>query len=471
MQIVPSTLIAAIVVLALLMRGPWRGVWIMMVVTPLGAAAAFNLPALGGATIGLTDIATLTAFAIVCLTPGGFERLVGTMRPYQPGFWLILLAGWCAVSAILAPRLFMGETEVFAISRSANETGIVRLPLRPSTGNITQLFRLMLGVLAFLALATVFRRRPDSAPIFKAIIITTVLHCALGWLDVLTFATGTSALMEPIRTANYAILDNVRMVGLKRMIGGFPEASSFGAYTLGLWGFWLHYWLVRPGSKAVPWMLALTTVALLRSTSSSAYVAGITFVLIYGGIMLFGRFRARAARRSVSVAVATVIALWLGALAIFTAYQLVEPVTAYMDRALFDKLETASGVERFSWNAQAMQNFADTWGIGAGLGSVRASSWLMACLGSIGLFGTMLYLMFLGTLAAAPARSSDDARDAVIGALKSACLALLMVALLTKSTPDLDVLFFMLAGLIAGLSRGGLMADRNRHEDHDTAQS
>ncbi|MEM9248490.1 MAG: hypothetical protein AAGB05_07315 [Pseudomonadota bacterium] len=459
MEIVPTTLLALMAVGLLLWRGPRLGLWVVLALTPFGGAAAFNLPALGGATIAVTDIAALSLFGLLLLTPGGAARLAGTARPFQPGFWLVCLIFWCAVSAIFAPRLFAGATEVFSLSRSANSAGIVAVPLWPGTGNITQLFRLSLGLFAFLAVAAVFRRSPAAAPVLTAMTVATIVHVALGWTDVLSHAIGLPALLDVVQTANYAFLDTHRMMGFKRMVGGFPEASSFGTYSLMLFAFWLHLWVVRPETKGAGLMLALSAIVLLRSTSSATYASTVAFAALYGTLMLATHLRDRASRRGVAVSAALAIGAWLAAGGLFLAYHAVPAVRDFLDISLFNKLDSASGVERTSWNAQAWRNFLDTYGIGAGLGSVRASSWPMATLGSIGVLGTALYLAFLGSVAAAP-RGADPLRAALIGALKMACLALLMVALLTKSTPDLEVPFFLLAGVLVGLSRGAALERR-----------
>jgi len=460
MEIVPSTLLAAAIALALFLRGPQRGLWLLLLATPFGAAAAVNLPAAGGATIGVLDLAAIAAFTTLLLVPEGFGRLAGTLKPPQPGFWLVVMLIWAIFSALFLPRVFAGQTEVFSLSRAANERGIVSLPLAPTNGNITQAFRLMLGVLAFLAVATVFRRRPDPAPVLTAVTVATVVHVGLGVLDVATFHTGTAALMEPIRTANYSILDDHVMLGLKRMIGGYPEPSSFGYFTLGLFGFWLAYWVWGPARRRAMWMVAGTGFALVHSASSAAYAGTVVFVVSFGLFAVVANLRREVSRRGATLAAGGLLTLWLAVLLVFSAYALVDPVTAFLDRALFDKLDTASGVERSSWNAQALRNFLDTLGLGAGLGSVRASSWLMACLGSLGVIGTALYLAFLGSVAAAPVGTGDAHRDALIRALKAGALALWIQGMLTLPTPDLGIFFFIVAGLIVGLSRGGVLAHR-----------
>lgn len=455
MQIVLSSVFALAIIVALAFKGPYRGLWLFCAVTPFGAAAAFNLPAVGGASILVSDLVALTMFALVMIHSQGPRLVAGTMRIGQPGFWMMLLFVYATFASLMFPAIFAGQTEVFSLSRTANESGIVSIPLRPSSGNLTQLFRLGLGVAIFFAVATVFRVRPDGKTVVIAIAVATAVNAALGWLDVATYAVGAEALLEPIRSANYAMLYDVRMAGLKRMIGGFPEASSFGYFSLGLFAFWFHYWLDTPRSRLVIVMLVISAVAVLRSTSSASYVAMLVYLATAGMIWVATTFGPEISRRSFAIAVSAAIVAWLGAIGIFTSYEYVETVQAFLDRALFNKLDGASGVERLSWNAQALQNLIDTGFMGAGLGSVRASSWLMATLASLGIIGTGLFFAFIASVLWRSAnRNHPDPRFAVVRALQSACIALLISACLTGATPDLGIFFFAVCGLAAGLRRG-----------------
>lgn len=454
MQFVPTTILALAIVIGMAIRGPHRSLWMLFAAAPFGAAAAFNMPAVGGASIGVLDLAAVTMFFLVAALPDGLARIAGTMRPFQPGFWLFLLAVISLASAALYPRLFLGMTEVFGISRADNVSRIVLVPLRPTAGNITQLFRLFLDVAAFLAVATILRARPLGETVLNAMLWATAVHFALGWLDVLTVSVGLPGLLDVIRTANYDMLNESRMAGIKRMVGGFPEASSFGYFALGLFGFWLQYWLDGPDRRLGGWMLGLSAIVLLRSTSSASYVALLAFLGVFVLLAVHRNVRIDVKRRTARLFAVSLIGLWIAVVAVFASYELIEPITRYLDDVLFSKLSSESGVERAGWNARAWVNFTDTWGIGAGIGALRASNWLLACLGSIGVLGTAAYLVFLGKVATASSVTGDPRRDAVIRAVKSGCLAMFLSALLTTPTPDLGVFFFALAGAGIGLSRG-----------------
>jgi len=458
MELVLSSFLAIIVVVALVVKGPYRGLWVFCAVTPLGAAAAINLPAVGGASFLVVDIAAMAMFGLVAMNRGGLSLIAGAMRIGQPGFWIALLLVFGTFATLMFPTVFAGKTEVFSLSRAVNDSGIISIQLRPSSGNLTQLFRLFLGVATFFALATVFRVRPDGRMIVTGLIVATSVNAALGWLDVATYAVGMPEILDPIRSANYAILFDVRMAGMKRMIGGFPEASSFGYFSLGLFGFWLQYWLDTPKSRLVPVMLAIAAIAVLRSTSSASYVAMLVFLVTMFLMWLADNLRRQTDRRGFAIAVSAVLVAWLATIAIFAGYEYIGAVQGFLDRALFDKLGGASGVERLGWNAQALQNFVDTGAMGAGLGSVRASSWIMATLASLGVIGTSLFILFIASVLYSPStRRVTDDRLIVVRALRAACIALLISANLTGATPDLGLFFFACAGLAAGLNRGVIL--------------
>ncbi len=454
MEIVPTSILALLALVVIFANPPNRGLWAFMLLTPFGAAAAFNLPAVGGASVGVMDIGAIAIFSVTLLGRDGISRIAGSARINRPGFYLILLALFAILSALVFPRLFAGSTEVFAIARDDSQSRIQLVPLKATAGNLTQLFRFALNVLTFLAVATTFRLRPDPHYVVVAMITATVIHVALGVVGVLTVLAGFSELLDPIRTANYTMLTDVRIGGLVRMVGGFPEASAFGYYSLGLFGFWLQYWIMTRHKIALL-MVALSLAVLALSTSSASYVATLAFLVIGGVVAVLHGLKARISRNMMSLAVVGALVVFTVALLLFAGYQLVDPISQYFDEILFNKIQSSSGVERSSWNAQAWQNFRDTWGLGAGLGSVRASNWLLASLASIGLIGTALYLAFLVSVMRLPARSENLSRDACISGLKSGCLAMLISAMLTSATPDLGIFFFALAGLATGLSRGG----------------
>lgn len=454
MALVSSSLIALAVTLFMLLRLRRDGLVWLFALLPFGMMAAVNLPSLGGASILAADIAFAAAALALIVQPGGlahFWRLIGRGAP---GVLLLLFLLWATLGTLFLPVIFAGQTEVYSIGRVAGQRGIVISPLAPNNGNLSQLLRMYLSAAAFFAAGILVLMRPAPALVLKAVTAATVLHLAMGAIDLVTQTLHATGLLGWARTANYALTLGQRMAGLNRMIGAFPEASSYGYTLLGLFGFWLAYWARGGGTSRLPAvMAALTGLFLLRSTSSSTYV-GMALLL---GLFLLARLPRALSGRVVpraAVIAGLGVALVPGlAMAAVVLTETSPAVSAYLDRALFTKLDSDSGVERMAWNAQALRNFADTWMIGTGLGAVRASNWLVAALATTGLPGTLMLAGLL--LRLFRLRVSPEARPEaghILAALQWGMAGFLCRALVVKATPNLDLAFFAMAGLAAGLS-------------------
>lgn len=453
MQIVASTPIVLLLAAFLFVRGPYKGIVILAAALPFGMMAAFNLPAIGGMSITSTDLLLLTMFLLLLLRRDLVRDLAKLFSPGSMALTLALLLLYATMASLFLPRIYAGETIVFSLSRVANQDGIVSVPLTPSNANLSQLFRLSLALCAFLVIAVFVRRSADPGLILRAIKWATGVHFALGIIDVVSAEIGMSWIMSPFRTANYSLTLGQELVGIRRMIGGFPEASTYGYFALGLFGFWTSHFLSKraAGETGSGIWLALATFALLRCTSSSAYVGAAGFLLVL--VIIKMRSGDPALTRSgAAVLMSVLVALPLLVAGVYVAYQLVPSFEAFVDRSLLDKLSSDSGVERMSWNAQAFRNFLDTHMLGAGLGSVRASNWVAAALASLGLPGTIMLLVFYWRLFSSRPAFADRETEILVAALKMGCLALIMRSLVVHGTPNMGVLFFFMAGGVAGLA-------------------
>lgn len=462
MQFVASSALALILVPWMLLRLRRDGLTWLFALLPFGMMAAVNLPALGGTSILVADLAVLGAAAALLVQPGGAGRLVRLFGPRTPGFMLLLFLLWATLATLFFPRIFAGQTEVFAIGRTAGQSGIISTLLQPGTGNLSQLLRMYLSALAFIGAGLFALHRPDPAVTLRAMVAVTGVHLALGAIDIATQALHLTGLMDWARTANYSLTLGQRLAGLNRMIGGFPEASSYGYMLLGLFGFWLSYWTRQDGPSRLPAILAvLTGLALLRSTSSSTYVGLALFLIVFAIGNLPRSASGRISQRSAAIAVVAAALVPTMVMASVTAYEVSPAIADFLDRALFTKLDSDSGIERMTWNLQALRNFWDTGMLGAGLGAVRASNWLVAALATVGLPGTLLLIGLLWRLfAMRPVPGSDLALVRLAAALQMGLAAFVCRALVVKGTANFDLIFFAMAGLAAGLV---LASGRRRH--------
>ncbi|CUH78750.1 hypothetical protein TRM7557_02027 [Tritonibacter multivorans] len=461
MQLLSSTPLAVLVFVLVIYLGPYRGLPLVLAMLPLGGTAAINLPGLGGLMIA--ECALIALWVSAALSTNFWPQMFGTLRIGAPGFALFLVVLWASLGAFFLPRIFAYGTEVFAIIRTTEGAAIELVPLRPVGGNIGQAVRLFMAASAFVVMATLFREGGSVRGVFLAVLGMTGLHIVVSALDLSSTVLGFDPLVL-LRTATLNVLDNQVLFGVRRLIGAFPEPSSFGLFTIGLFGFWLRYWFGQPAGQGRLWaggVLVVIVLLLLRSTSSAAYV---TFA-IYGGLFLLWQLRAAVLGQRGMMIFLVGLALCPAIVATVAVGFTMSPLMADLfDSLLVQKASSQSGEERLLWNLQALQNFWDSYGVGAGIGSVRASSWIMTCLGSLGVIGTGFYLWFVaGVLLYRPPQVWQGSRRAeVAAALQSGCAAILVGASLVKPYPNLDLPFFIMAGLSVGLLRSCWLAQGSR---------
>lgn len=472
MTITSSTFIILFLMILMVRRGPYRGVLILFLLMPFGMMAAFSLPAFGNTTILGADLAVLGLGVMFLFRKSLATDLGAVFALKGPAIALLGFFAYAVIASLFFPRMFAGETEVFSIGRVANQIGIVMRPLSANIGNLSQLFRLVLSLTVFLVAVLAMMRRQDPALGLRAMTIVTVTHASLGILDILTQATNTAFILEPIRTATYALTLGQEMAGLNRVIGGFPEASSYSYVSLGLLGFWLNYWFHDRSGSRLPLVLMLVMLFLvLRGTSSSAYVGLALLAIIFLTIQLRSMAYAGSGamdQRLILAMACIAAAAPAVAFGLYVLYSVEPGFASFIDRSLLNKLSSDSGVERMSWNRQALINFWDTYMLGAGLGSVRASNWIVATLATTGVIGSVLMGSFLWRLFRMPLSAlSDDGRRLAL-ALQMGCVGCLCRAVVVKATPNLDFLFFGMAGMIVGLS---LSAARRSEPIPDTPRT
>jgi O-Antigen ligase len=412
--------------------------------TLLGAAAALILNSLGGATIQPAHL--LLGFLTVKLLASRNVR-AGALRAVavgSPGFWLLVTAGYAAMTAYLLPRFFQGQTFAFTV-RAQGEN--YAAPLAPSTSNLTQSVYFIGDCICFLALSGFGSSEGGRKCLGRAALMCVILNLGFAVLDIATYATNTGELLSFIRNSTYSIMSDTEIAGFKRVVGSFVEASSFGYWTLGYFAFATSLWLSGIAMRLTLVLSVLSFLALLFSTSTTAYVgmSGYLFVefVIVAVNFLFGRVRPQMLIFLICVPIG--LALVVVAICINDASYAY--VANLLDELVLNKMSTGSGIERSTWNNQAIQNFLDTFGFGVGNGSVRASSFPVAVIASLGFLGAATYASFLLTIWFRKAKPVPPTISATQRAGRSACLAWLIAASASGSFIDLGLPFFAFAAL------------------------
>lgn len=468
MQAEPIAIVvgAALLGLGCAMRAPI--VFAFFASLAFGSTAIVTLTALRGSTLLLyVPLAGLLIAASVFRRT--FWRDLGRVFQlhWTPMIVLILLLHAVA-SAFILPRLFAGEMTVFVPMGGR----IVETALRPVSGNINQAAYFTLGVLAFFAISSQLARDDRFDLLRLGFFAFAVAHAALGLIDLLGKTAGASDLLAPLRTAGFSMLTEVQVEGFWRITGGYPEASTFGGGSLIVLAFTFSYW--RATSRMPALALSLLILALLLlCTSTTGYVGLVVLVLMLSLSWLGRVVGGRISGRDLSTILGgVVVAVFVLGLLVFSESTL-RPVQRLIEETLINKTTSASADERLYWNAKSWQAFLDTYGLGIGLGSSRASSSVIAILSQLGVVGAGLILVLLADLARPIPRPRGDPNAqelwAICNSLRTTAIATTIPAAIAGGGADLGIVFYSaLAGVIVGRRRLRQMRsnpDRRQLED------
>jgi len=418
----------------------------MAVYSLFGCALALGL---GGIGI-LPPQLFLAFFALRAFNLVGWKKLGDAFSMDKPGFWLLCNCLWASVGAILLPRLLLGTTFVFPVDRSTDL--ILLQPLRPVSGNLSQVVYCIGDVVVYCCMYAFLKCRGAYRTFANAIFLLTLLDVLAGVIDAVSHIVGIDVL-SLVKTAQFADLSGEELGGLVRISGTFSETSAFSTFTLPLFVFCLNLWLVGWRPKLAGALAVATGALMLLSTSGSAYVgmAGYLVVLVFSRPHLVARDAAVRKHRM------WIISACMGVLGVLYVILflpgVVDTLGQFVDAAILSKAGSSSGVERMSWNTQGMTNFFDTYGIGVGLGSIRASSFLVVLLGSLGIVGAVCYGMFVGKslLSPMPAHYPITER-AVCYAARHSMISALIVASTSAGVFELGSCFYLFAAAAGALS-------------------
>lgn len=414
----------------------------MVVATLLGAAAAFLV---GTANIQPAHVLLGFGAATTFMRRREAAQAIRAMRYPEPGFWLMCLVIYGIVTAILMPRLLAGTMTCIPLGASEYaETGST-VPLGPTSGNLTQSIYLVGNFTCFILIVAIASTQSGFTTIAGALVAYAASNVLFALIDIATYNTGTQWLLDFMRNAQYTLHIEEEFSGLKRIVGSFTEASAFAEATLGALGFTGTLWLCgRWPTLTGP--LALASLALVILSTSSTGLAGTPPLLLILYVTALKRIRFRP-----TFSTAALLCAPLAVVAVILAAQLdadaSRPIHDYLDQLIFSKSASSSGIERYSWNSFALQNFFDSYGVGVGLGTVRTSSFLVALLSNVGIPGLTFYVLFAMSAflrqRGTPRTFPTDIRLAA----RNACLGMIVGHTLAGTVVDQGLIFYVLAGL------------------------
>lgn len=414
-----------------------------------GATAVVTAAALGGASPLIYNVFCGVLILSALLTAEIRHDLVETLRQTWVPWGVCALIVYAVGSAALMPRLFAGQTTSFELS---HDVGFVEVSLAPSSSNVMQTTYLVLFALTFFALVTLLLRHQPLDAVRKGFLTWAVLNAIGGIVDLGAKIAGFGDVLSVLRTANYAFLTDVEQAGFFRISGAYSEASAFGGAALSSLAFTYVYWRAT-GSRTM-FLLSLTLLILtMLSTSSTAYLTlGVFSVPVLISLLRSG-LRGRISSGDIVVVFTLVITLVaVIAVEVYDTHML-DPVQHLLQTTLFDKSQSESARERGYLNERSLHSLIDTWGLGIGYGSSRASSWFVAVVSQLGVVGAAIQaLVLLPLLRRMPSSDGGAERGVAIlhNALRACMLVMVATSVIAGTNANPGLLFFIaLAGMVA----------------------
>jgi hypothetical protein len=435
-------------------------VYLFFLSLPFGSFAVVPPALTGGLTFVPTPMTAMLMVGRTFLDPTILMRAISSALDVRR---LGLLTGFIVtalVSTVFMPRLFANRVMVIPVRGDVSTAA----PLFPTTQNISQMAYLLISFATVIMFSQILKNARMQQTVLLALTWASALTVATGMLDFASQYLPVAPLLDPFRTATYALLVDVELTTGKRVVGLMPEASSFGSLCLSL--LCLLYFMRRAidhdrvRAFYAPVLCALLIAFAWLSTSSATYL-GLAAFFAMAALEWIMRFldsrysllRKRYLRAEFAAAALAVVAV---AFIMLLHPAILENVSMMVDRMVFQKTETSSFEERNMWTYVSLNALVETWGLGVGIGGTRASNSAVAAISNVGVIGGIFYFGFIiqSLLRSAP---PDDKRGQVlIVALRYAFVPTFLVGLLIGTTSDFGAFGAFRYGMLTAIGVTGL---------------
>ena len=376
------------------------------------------------------------------------NMVLGVLTPFA------LVSVGAILSSFIMPRLFEGEVYVWP----QKLTGYFTLaPLAPNYGNFTQDIYLLADA-ALLITASQYLTHPglNLRKLLDVYLASGLLVVAISaW----QFAGNTFHIWFPtdffLSNPGWSLLYNQTFGSLIRLTGPFSEPAALASYLCG--SVSAAVWLIFHGDKArLPRVLAAGGLAIiLLSTSTTGYAT----LVIMSAMLAVYTFSSAKLKVKKRIAIAAVGALAIAAICVVTvpvvAPEVAKEASLIVEGTL-NKQQSSSYADRTAADADSMREVVATYGLGVGWGSNRASSLGPGLCASIGVWGILGLLWFIGSIvhhiSIAHRVATMESQRLVMHGSAAAVVGILVATLLsgpTISSPDFYLLLALLIGTAA----------------------
>lgn len=395
----------------------------------------------------------LVEVGLLCMRRRAIPLGTGLRREVSIG-WLIFL-GFSIATAMVLPWLFDGVSVVSPLSKLGVQSGTV--PLHWSISNAAQIVNALViaGAIVWVAAhaGDAAQRRRALAGVIVALVLSTLvgLQQRLGW-------NGHLPLWDQFWASNPTYSQNFRTFAgpVPRVSWPFVEASYASAWFAAVAGGFLAMFLAGTYRHVALFALVVALFALANTLGTTGLLGFVAFLvialLVAVGVALRRQGAAGGLLYRLSLLGLVCACLALAVLLVLRHYDLLENAQLAMWNVVVGSSQTLLSDLRRDANILAFKLFVESFGLGVGMGSNRASSYLATLLSTTGVVGLGMFLLALRRHMAAlvlVARSSGKAPPIFfLGAMSTALLAV-SIAVPDQNWP---VLWVLVIGGIACMS-------------------
>lgn len=432
-----SFLIPILIIAILVSKARLKWTWLLFATSQVfGATSFLALPALGGAAL------IAPQFGLILLMVAAFSVGSKDARTTREAFTAnavgLAFVGYSILMSFFGPRLFAHQIDLVAMRPEMLAGFAIATPLEPRPTNLTQTTYMAGSFATAIVVYMIFRRKLSAADFQTGVLALGALHIFFGVVDAIGVAAGQGRVLDFLRNAGYAMTDQ-SLGDINRLSGSLAEPSAYAILAVPLAAFATEEWMRsrKPAPGIIGVLLWIMTFA---STSSTGIVSAAFYLIIAAPRFMFGP--------SSFIQKAAVAAALAGVVLLASAFYLNHPDLLAENLDLLagltvNKAGSDSAVERAAWSLQGWSAFLKSYGLGVGPGSFRSSNFALAVLGSVGVIGSTLFLVYLAQVTHVFGFKRLEPTQ------KSACIAALFTlapAMLSGATPDPGFVFGMFAG-------------------------
>jgi hypothetical protein len=347
--------------------------------------------------------------------------------------------------AVLLPRLFDGQLSV-----TSSTTGYTAVALHPSSKNTIQAtYMVANAALYFLLSRSIGRGVLSLRDCLRALTVSTGVVICLG-LYQLAGSFAPLPWPSPVINSNlaYSQLPNQGLFGIRRMSSTYTEPSVFAMHFVALFA------LFGLGLRRVA-LGGLILFCLLVSTSATGY-AGMAILAVAYLWLTQETPATRVLFTSLFVASIAFVLVWPAQLGF---------ESLSVGKLVLTKMQSHSGVHRGAADLVNIRALIQSAGLGVGIGSSRASSFLVTFVACTGLPGLVCLAAFFRSLL----KKGWAAPEREMRALSLGCLGFISAWLV--SVPDLtNALIWLMCAMLRGGTGRAAVGVNARHVEVQEAR-